>query len=1685
MDAKTFLSALLLLGGVAVFAAVDMQPVAAPTPKESGEAPPPRPTFTSFTPVTKDGGAISDNGAVITESGSRTRYGYFDVTFGPSTFKKDDVVHLRRKGESTDLNKVKIGADNTLGKITAVDLTADANSAAPVEYVLVAVRGTKSSKSDPFALSVDTNPPHVSSVRLIGTPGSSSLLRIQFEEDDVDRTAAQNPANYEITRSGGLSSFDSKANISPGTPALSPDGRIVEIPMGTLVTDQYRIVIKNTLTDALGNPPAEDQTFFFSSLPEREKGQHVEFPEFTPRPKRNPADVFNPGDKVETRVVRLYYYRDAHRVAQIINRNVRSLNRAGVELKKREAENARERAKDLTDERRADERAAIRAATETRRLQHEVNSTRTKLTEAQNVESVYKRALEAATARKDAAETTIQQLDEQRKAITPPTSEEIENLEAAAAKAKQEFDMANKPGTSQEPLARLRVRLNEARRKRDEARQKLSRYNSLSTQLAKANEEKAVAEKLKTAASTKYTNAKTTRENLDAKLETLNTQLSNARQREQNLTEKSAQTEAKENRAYERSFRRTVAAQTEDPDTYVPGKVQSRDAVTQCSISVIGEGLIQLRGPIRGINKIREMINQIDAPVGQVKVGIFTVQVNGEHGDRMEKVAARIEGHVDLSRFLTNYSLALLRRAIREVAASAIAAVDNQFAGHRQKDRDRRYLYAFFGRDFIDELYAMDSEFLHTENKLLSLHSMDTVSQSQAMFILALAKNDIRQMILQHFMYLVHCELPRAEFEYRTTMGLLPHKLNSLKEIQREVCEKYHFKNLMGFFTAHIAQADTMTPMQREFIKLAQIFKSRMVAELEYKQRVIERGLIEDRANDEDARSKIFEELHAKALQQMKGAFSDLINKQAERATKLTNLRNQLIGLNDRAQIPSLVKLTKDASKEFDKVYREELKPLFGDLSSEMARDRLNSKVFQQAFLDKTEKSANLLQALSSTDLSAHLSKTGQQSARESVRKLLELRADLRRNLGANDKKGLGRLQQNTLALRRLSSYALSVLQFFQHLPTLIEKFADLAEDPSTSLEKIQSAYSAIVQQFKMVGEENLSQAVVDIRKTVDEIYNAYRSAELNIKRAEAITRRTRKDLDHRKLLEFLIDEQQEKYIELVEGTRSHIAQIDNYLKRLAIAMEDDFKVQFYDPAFANVRSASREWDVNLGQVERTTILTNNRAFAAVSPQATMEFDLPKRGILIQEAMQGAQALMQDYGALLQDPTFLAATKLFSGQPTTFSSSDVRPLVAGAPGQGAPSPAVKNALPGLNRPTEQVLSQSGQPQRKLGAALESLIPDPAIYKFETGTEFHVRPVIQPDGHSIVYDFDYLYTTNVREPVRADEKHLGRVKRHYVHTQVQTSSFELREVSRYQVALKASRTSRGVPLLEDIPGLGILFRPLPSDESSLQENIILAQSTVYPTLFDLMGLRWSKHITDLGHIQLRDTEHVVRGRYRAIRNYVFDEASRRVDGFLELPTQEADQERARKRAYRPDLYHRRGVPSPYHPGGYTAPRIEDPTGREFAIPDSRPEEYQQPPYDRLRRNPIEGDFPGTPQRIRIDGPQMKQGDGVPPLPAPGSSGMIRSPQRVPISATPRRTTRVQPAGYVRNAAARTQAAAPASARVSAQPAPPQVQPPPRKRNALQKMFGKLPGPPKLPKLKLPNVLRSLFERKRRQ
>jgi hypothetical protein len=104
--------------------------------------------------------------------------------------------------------------------------------------------------------------------------------------------------------------------------------------------------------------------------------------------------------------------------------------------------------------------------------------------------------------------------------------------------------------------------------------------------------------------------------------------------------------------------------------------------------------------------------------------------------------------------------------------------------------------------------------------------------------------------------------------------------------------------------------------------------------------------------------------------------------------------------------------------------------------------------------------------------------------------------------------------------------------------------------------------------------------------------------------------------------------------------------------------------------------------------------------------------------------------------------------------------------------------------------------------------------------------------------------------------------------------------------------------------------------LPSQESSLQQNVILGQATIFPTLFDLMGLRWAPAVSDVDPLALSNAEFVVRNRRRELMNRVFDFSSSKVDEFLRVPPAER----------RTDLYRTQETIPAQHPNGYTGPGL---------------------------------------------------------------------------------------------------------------------------------------------------------------
>ena len=1334
-------------------------------------------------------------------------------------------------------------------------------------------------------------------------------------------------------------------NLSTNNYQLVIEGQHVVDKFGNQITGveggEPGSTYRKVLSESTPSSPAPAQTSAKAqpkeetpSVPAQlELGEFVKYREYEKRP---PQSGFNPSDKVVTRVARLYYYRDAHRVAQILNSEVKSMNHTGYHEAQIKAQQTRKAYENAVFDRQQQEQKAIAAAKELRNIENQYR------TQQQTVSSLIRRRarLESETATEVRPQTTID-----------------------AEKARLEDQITQAQGT----LSELRADISNKSTAMNTADQSLKEFEFKESQLSA------------------------------------------------NL------------------FRDEVQAEKVDLYSIAKGVPCSYDAVQQVTIKVIGEGLIHLRGPIKGVNIIRTMINQIDSPVGQVRIAMHSIQINGEDGKRMEIVADRIQKSIDQSRFLTVQSAQMLRKSIVAVASEVAISSCQDGVGYTQEQRDEKYLYAFFGQDFIEALREMDSEFLQSGNKLLSIHSMDTTSLASALFVLALAKNEIRQQILARFYASLETELPEDELQFLYQGG--PTKANNPKHVNL-LAPYAHFQSFKGFFDHEVIGTDTMTPIQREFVRLAQIFKARLTTERELNLHVMERAVIEQRGDDYEAELDAAREREEQAQCKLAEVQESLEQSQLSVVKATSSLQAQFRVLAEQNQktaeitkvtVEPLYTLIEETLFDLTKGYPELRSINFSKLSTEQRKEFLlelfpEQNPEQDDFLIRFEKLVNKYFGntlnrvnrrklfgtyrefslnLQGQDFVFKLQGTGKKNkdtpilqpklvkpeSSESDIYLTEKQKELEKifagylstinqiesfysvfNLDDDLKSKLEVIDQYLYWINHTEGNYVIKLQRIAVIFILLDEIGNEANKEAKSIleglrkvsvslqitqldpKEIQETFTlwrqARTQALSFLKPETKQHTeMLKIVSSVDAAFDSLLETSLRFKFAQQNALDSRLALDHRKFLDMNIDQTEDRLIELIEGTRAHTANIDNYLKRIATALEDDFNTQFYYPAFKEARDASRYWNVSFGSMETSTILTNNRSLGKVAPKATIEFDLPKRQLAIIEGMNIADAAFQEYGALVNDPTFLAISSMNGGKRVTG-------------GYATESDTIE----------KQLLGESDSRDFKFGSAFENLIPDPAVFKFETGTGFTVRPVIQPDGQAVVFDLNYLYRTKIREPIRPDEKHLGRVKEHFIDTDVQLGNYELREVSRFMIALKASRTANGVPLLADVPGVGVLFRPTPSSESSLQQSQIMSQAVIFPTLFDLMGLRWAPAVADVGPLQLSNREFISKGRDRFLKNRVYDYAGSQVDQFLQIPKSER----------RSDLYRTQQTIPDVHPNGYL--------GQGLNMKRSQLQENFHPE----QQNPAERFIPESNMQERIDTnraipvlPNVPQLPSVPP------------------------------------------------------------------------------------------------------
>ena len=284
--------------------------------------------------------------AASIEKSLNRNYWNYQVVVALTPRKFDNrVVRIRRKKGAEIPASQKL--NESKDQLTLTFAISEIANQGAVELVIEEIETTSKKTVAPtgapskFVLDVDTIGPRLANAKLSGDLTKPTKVRLQFVDDDLDETNASLTSNrfqvHRVSDAGTLVNNPPSTATMVNEDVLGTTRKLVELGFDSLEFGTYRISIPdksndkaNALKDTQGNVAGSvddlgnAQETILEVFPQQPAGEQVEFPEFLPTaPQPVTQRRLNPADKVETAVVRLYYFRDAHRVAQLVNRSVR------------------------------------------------------------------------------------------------------------------------------------------------------------------------------------------------------------------------------------------------------------------------------------------------------------------------------------------------------------------------------------------------------------------------------------------------------------------------------------------------------------------------------------------------------------------------------------------------------------------------------------------------------------------------------------------------------------------------------------------------------------------------------------------------------------------------------------------------------------------------------------------------------------------------------------------------------------------------------------------------------------------------------------------------------------------------------------------------------------------------------------------------------------------------------------------------------------------------------------------------------------------------------------------------------------------------------------------------------------------------------------------------------------------
>ena len=279
------------------------------------------------------------------------------------------------------------------------------------------------------------------------------------------------------------------------------------------------------------------------------------------------------------------------------------------------------------------------------------------------------------------------------------------------------------------------------------------------------------------------------------------------------------------------------------------------------------------------------------------------------------------------------------------------------------------------------------------------------------------------------------------------------------------------------------------------------------------------------------------------------------------------------------------------------------------------------------------------------------------------------------------------------------------------------------------------------------------------------------------------------------------------------------VAAADDMIKRLIITVEDDLDYFFVQPELEAIRKEAVRPGVEFGSIQREGLLVTNRRVGRVDPRANADPELSGGTDFLAEASQ----LGQLYDRFRQEQ---GADKIVSSGAT--AAGGLASLLGSPFGTASGIGAVASLV---------------------GDMLTTPQPVGEIYSINSGNLFKITPIFDPSGQALRFQFDYTGVIDVREPDGTTNPSIPRVERHTVDDDVQLTNLELREVSRFEsnnaLGTPERRTGglpllKELPILKDIPIIGYYTRTA-KKAAVRQESLIFAQTSMYPTVSDIVNL----------------------------------------------------------------------------------------------------------------------------------------------------------------------------------------------------------------------------------------------------